>query len=340
MTKLSLIKDFNLCLAKLKRKALKNSTLFAINANRKMVMFLFTIWWLFDYGCYPIHYLNQILIYILYWFGLGVLSSIGLGTGLQTGVLFVFPTIIGVFNKNKHACLDLIYNNQKNYLEGFKLNDSFNNLSGNILFNQSLSLNNISNISIDSLQINQGFCSNSVLTDNDIYSIIWTSYLQCIVFVLIWGIGTAFGEAPPYLIAYNIDTKDSKSKQKLFKMFGDSQDKVKRYIDNTIYYLKNYSFWTIVGLSAWPNAMFDMCGVAAGLVKLDFWSFIIPTVVGKAFIKNPVQLGVILYYYAFWGDVISERTESSYLYYGWVAFVMSFTIYFIKEAIENVVNSD
>ena len=34
--------------------------------------------------------------YVVWWVGLGVLSSIGLGSGLQTGVLFMFPHIIKV----------------------------------------------------------------------------------------------------------------------------------------------------------------------------------------------------------------------------------------------------
>lgn len=34
--------------------------------------------------------------YVVWWVGLGVLSSIGLGSGLQTGVLFMFPHIMKV----------------------------------------------------------------------------------------------------------------------------------------------------------------------------------------------------------------------------------------------------
>lgn len=34
--------------------------------------------------------------YVAWWVGLGILSSIGLGSGLQTGVLFMFPHIIKV----------------------------------------------------------------------------------------------------------------------------------------------------------------------------------------------------------------------------------------------------
>lgn len=34
--------------------------------------------------------------FIIWWFGLGVLSSVGLGTGMHTGVLFLFPHIFKV----------------------------------------------------------------------------------------------------------------------------------------------------------------------------------------------------------------------------------------------------
>ncbi len=37
-----------------------------------------------------------VIEYVVWWVGLGILSSIGLGSGLQTGVLFMFPHIIKV----------------------------------------------------------------------------------------------------------------------------------------------------------------------------------------------------------------------------------------------------
>jgi uncharacterized membrane protein YdjX (TVP38/TMEM64 family) len=122
-------------------------------------------------------------------------------------------------------------------------------------------------------------------------------------------------------------------------MLGDNKDRVKGYIDTTVYYLKRYSFLTILGLSAWPNALFDMCGVASGLVRLPMSSFLIPTIIGKAFIKTPIQLGVILYSYGFYGDTIMSHGDMSYIYMLWMIFIISFTLYFIKGAIENVVNS-
>ncbi len=34
--------------------------------------------------------------YVVWWVGLGVLSSIGLGTGMHSGLLFLFPHILKV----------------------------------------------------------------------------------------------------------------------------------------------------------------------------------------------------------------------------------------------------
>lgn len=34
--------------------------------------------------------------YVVWWVGLGVLSSIGLGTGMHSGLLFLFPHMLKV----------------------------------------------------------------------------------------------------------------------------------------------------------------------------------------------------------------------------------------------------
>ena len=74
MTKLTLYSNFNECMLIIKEKALKNKTLFTIVNNINII--IFRVWGLFDcVGCYPIHYINQIIIFIF--IGLdGVLSSV------------------------------------------------------------------------------------------------------------------------------------------------------------------------------------------------------------------------------------------------------------------------
>ena len=37
--------------------------------------------------------------YVVWWIGLGILSSIGLGTGMHSGLLFLFPHMLKVHNR-------------------------------------------------------------------------------------------------------------------------------------------------------------------------------------------------------------------------------------------------
>jgi len=230
----------------------------------------------------PFQIITRTICNYFIWFLLGILSSIGFGTGMQTGVLFVFPAIINEYEEN------IIYYSEINY---------------NIYY----------------------------------------SYIQCLPMVLFWGIGTAFGELPPYLISRKINYNDTNSLDKMFKMLGDNSESLRNNVKNSVEKFKlnkNYSYYTIICLSAWPNAMFDICGISAGLVKLKLDEFLIPTIIGKAFIKTPIQLAFILYSYGHYGDNISSQNKNSYLYlyYIWNTIVISFTLYVFKEYIENIVN--
>ena len=83
-----------------------------------------------------------------------------------------------------------------------------------------------------------------------------------------------------------------------------------------------------------------ICVVAAGMVKLPVLEFLIPTIIGKAFIKSPIQLGFIIYSYLTVGENLKDNDEIGYLYWCWILIVISFTLYFLKEAIENYINND
>jgi hypothetical protein len=66
----------------------------------KFLLPLVSLWYLLEFipGFYT-DSINEIefwIQYIVWWIGLGILSSIGLGSGLQTGVLFLFPHIMRV----------------------------------------------------------------------------------------------------------------------------------------------------------------------------------------------------------------------------------------------------
>jgi membrane protein YqaA with SNARE-associated domain len=318
----SLIRNPGKCCSVIKDKMMKNNYIQKIVENERQIYYYCFIWFSLNLVSYNVNVITHWVLNNLYWLVLGIFSSIGLGTGLQTGVLFVFPYILLTYNQNKDFLLLSLNENET-------------------FFNQS-NITSILNLTNVTTNITNNFVNDTILhtlSDSDIYDLIYKTYFACLRVVLVWGVGTALGEAPPYFIAYTYDITNKKDASKLYKMFGDNEQRIRGYIDKTVYYLKKHSFTTILLLSAWPNALFDLCGVSAGLVRLSFIQFIIPTIIGKAFIKNPIQLGVILYYYGFFGEYITEREEMGYLYMGWIVFVILFTLYFIKEAIENIVNS-
>jgi uncharacterized membrane protein YdjX (TVP38/TMEM64 family) len=49
--------------------------------------------------------------------------------------------------------------------------------------------------------------------------------------------------------------------------------------------LYRHGFWGIFLLAAWPNALFDLCGICCGHFLMPFWEFIGATMAGKALVK-------------------------------------------------------
>lgn len=182
------------------------------------------------------------LYFSLYWLGLGVVSSIGLGTGLHTGLLYLFPHVIKIARENG--------------------------------------------------------------SDQ-----IWLSISQLYYPTVLWGIGTALGEIPPYYMArmykLNKKKKDNNSNNSnnyvsataehdvtndINKLVGDNSVGANMGMKTMIEYMQKYGFWMILLSASYPNALFDMCGMAAGYCMIPFGSFIIATIIGKAFIKATYQM--------------------------------------------------
>ena len=49
--------------------------------------------------------------------------------------------------------------------------------------------------------------------------------------------------------------------------------------------LGRHGFWGIFLLAAWPNALFDLCGICCGHFLMPFWQFFGATLMGKALVK-------------------------------------------------------
>lgn len=127
---------------------------------------------------------------------------------------------------------------------------------------------------------------------NPEYALYYT-FLKCLFNIILWGVGSAIGELPPYILAYKeqeleLENKDiKKSIQKYINW-------IKKYIDITN---KKTRFIIILFMASWPNITFDMCGVICGYNKLSVTEFLLPTIIGKGLIKGPIQSLVVLYLY-------------------------------------------
>ena len=267
--------------------------------------------------------LNLIITDMFYWTLLGILSSIGLGFGLHTGVLFLFPLIV-------------------NTCYGYK---NCNNFNFNMYGNSSFTCINHTNL----------------YTHIDYYSIIPSEiliFLRLIIPIFFWGLGTAIGDVPPYIFS----RIDRLNRKKQFDLRNISNSKIINFINIiTIDLLLKYRFWAILMLSAWPNMFFDLCGIAAGHYLIPFQDFLYATILGKAFIKAPLQGLFVIY--LFTGNSIetmisklpfsdtllgwlgqyktnlqSENTEIGIFGFLWSIVILLLFIMLIKSSIELMAN--
>lgn len=192
--------------------------------------------------------------YVVWWVGLGVLSSVGLGAGMHSGLLFLFPHMLKVcLAAEKCGNLDFdVRNDMWNSSEGL-------------------------------------FCNTSVhrnITFWDILTKVSSS-------AILWGAGTALGEIPPYAFSYHA-AKAGKQNEELEKMFGmQSSDAHHGLVGSIVVRMKNWmldfikrhGFLGILLLAAWPNAAFDLCGICCGHFLMPFWDFFGATFIGKALLK-------------------------------------------------------
>lgn len=125
------------------------------------------LWFVLD--CIPGPYTDAInkiefgIEFVVWWVGLGVLSSIGLGSGLQSGVLFLFPHIIKV-SLAAQTCKTLDF-------------ESYSDM----WFRTSPTLFKCPPLTADSTPVT-----------------LWGTWMKIILVCFLQAAGTAIGEIPPY----------------------------------------------------------------------------------------------------------------------------------------------
>merc|ERR1712226_558669 len=194
-----------------------------------------------------------------YWTFLGILSSVGLGTGLHTFLLYLGPHIASVT------------------LAAFECNS----------------------VNFPSppypKEINCPPAAEADTTPMTIWKIISKVRLEAFM----WGLGTALGELPPYFMARAArlsGTEDLDAElvemQELKKLAESNPDKVpfavrcKLHVQKVI---ETIGFPGILLMASIPNPLFDLAGITCGYLLVPFWQFFGATAIGKAIVKMHIQ---------------------------------------------------
>lgn len=197
--------------------------------------------------------LSEKLAFALYWIGLGVLSSIGLGTGMHTFVLYLGPKI-AAFVMASWEC-------------------------------KALALFKPSRYSVSP----EFFCPPSSHKADLTF---WNLFRAMQPEALLWGIGTALGELPPYLISRSAamagEESDPAREQPSSTLLARAYQIVKDHIEK-------HAFWTVLLLASVPNPLFDLAGLTCGHLLVPFYVFACATLIGKAGIKAHLQLAFVTY---------------------------------------------
>jgi membrane protein YqaA with SNARE-associated domain len=232
--------------------------------------------------------IESLLLSLLYWFGLGIASSVGLGTGLHTFLLYLGPFIAQV-TLAAYEC-------------------------GSIKFPRPPYPNEIVCPSLLTTTTTRMLANDNetILTDLletapiSFWKILWKVKLEA----FFWGLGTAFGELPPYFMARaaRLGTNDSDDdeelidfEQLLINAEGHNSKNLSLFerIRYLIYRLiKRIGFLGILLCASIPNPLFDLAGITCGYFLIPFWTFFLATIIGKALIKMSIQTVFIIFLFS------------------------------------------
>lgn len=249
------------------------------------------------------------VVYVVWWVGLGILSSIGVGSGLQSGVLFLYPHII-------KTCF---------------VAQSCN----------SLNFESLTDIWFQSPP--QLFKCRAPSEPTPHVTVFNCWYHKVILVCFLYSAGTAIGEIPPYwmtksarLAAIEANNASLNSNMNGGHIFGngsgnesnsssfdnggasgngngsnssgatigntdlppdellETHDADHRgYIDWMkvwmVHFLQKHGFYGVLLLASFPNILFDVCGICCGYFLMPFHTFFAATFIGKAVVRNSYQ---------------------------------------------------
>eukprot|EP00271_Cylindrocystis_brebissonii_P007389 TRINITY_DN20865_c0_g1_i1.p1 TRINITY_DN20865_c0_g1~~TRINITY_DN20865_c0_g1_i1.p1 ORF type:complete len:474 (+),score=90.53 TRINITY_DN20865_c0_g1_i1:161-1582(+) len=212
--------------------------------------------------------------FVLWWMCLGVASTIGLGSGLHTFVLYLGPHIAR-FTLKATACGRV----------DFKMApyDTAQWLTDPTWFGK------------DCSKFGPPLFPHTATERGGYYSVPLLQLMAAVELEsFLWGVGTAIGELPPYFVSRAARL----SGEKVMELEELEQEK-KAADENASFFqrikLKLFSrasafgFVTIFLFASIPNPLFDLAGITCGHFLVPFWKFFLATALGKSLIKTSLQ---------------------------------------------------
>ena len=208
-----------------------------------------------------VHGWEEYLVWCGWWVGLGILSSVGLGTGLHTFLLYLGPHIAAV-TMAAYECDSLDFPSPP-YPSQILCPEKINMTVGGE----------------DSVQA--GVVTAAKVT-------VWAILSKVRVEAFCWGAGTAIGELPPYFMARAARLSGSEPSEEE-EEFLELQEKLKNPDQMTRFERAKYSvqqlvekvgFFGILACASIPNPLFDLAGITCGHFLIPFWTFFGATLIG------------------------------------------------------------
>ncbi|XP_040570373.1 vacuole membrane protein 1 isoform X2 [Lepeophtheirus salmonis] len=203
---------------------------------------------------------EKYILWCIWWVGLGVLSSVGLGTGLHTFILYLGPHIAAV-TMAAYECGTTDFP-EPPYPDNIVCPSGLDNKAKGLI---------------------------------TVWQIMSKVRIECIC----WGAGTALGELPPYFVArahrlsgYDSDSDDVDEFEKLEEKRKQNPDTLSIFDTAKLgveKIVEKVGFVGILACASIPNPLFDLAGITCGHFLVPFWTFFGATLIGKAIIKMHIQ---------------------------------------------------
>ncbi|KAM9498779.1 vacuole membrane protein 1-like isoform 1-T3 [Salvelinus alpinus] len=224
-----------------------------------------------------VQHMEKRFLWCAYWVGLGILSSVGLGTGLHTFLLYLGPHIASV-TLAAYECGSVDFP-EPPYPEQV------------ICPQEEVLLGGTEAVAQAGVE---GLAGVAAAVQGSIS--LWTIVSKVRLEACMWGAGTAIGELPPYFMARAARLSGEEPDDEDYEEFGElleqaetSQDFATRAKLAVQKMVQRVGFFGILACASIPNPLFDLAGITCGHFLVPFWTFFGATLIGKAIIKMHIQ---------------------------------------------------